>query len=217
MGILETVARVVELGGSPEQRSRATEMRTRFEARTGAFAPEDPWFEERSRAFWCDAVTRGAFGRQVEHELTAAERAWLGPLERAHRGLFRANGPVLVDEWSGAELKLTLADEASRAELEASAGELFDGRVAASADALVVALVPGAIFHPPDATAVIGPVLAAARQRGMGTDDALDALLRMERTLRSLSRVKAAYAYRPEALAPQALVLPMRRPAKGPK
>ena len=37
----------------------------------------------------------------------------------------------------------------------------------------------------------------------MKTDDVLDALLRMERTFRSLSRVKAAYAYRPEALSPR--------------
>ena len=45
-------------------------------------------------------------------------------------------------------------------------------------------------------------VLDAARTKGLSTDDVLDALLRMELSLRTLSRVKPAYAYRPEALTP---------------
>jgi hypothetical protein len=200
-------------------------MRADFEARTGAFSPEDPWFEERSRAFWCDAVTAGRFGREVAAELTDDERAWLAPLERAHRGLFRAagaasdEGDVLVDVWSGAELAVSLLDEASRAELDAGAGQLFDARVVGCDEPFVVALLPGAVFHPRDATAAIEPVLAAARARRLPTGDTLDALLRMQRTLRSLSRVKAAYAYRPDALSPQAPAVPhvpVRRAAKPP-
>jgi hypothetical protein len=65
-----------------------------------------------------------------------------------------------------------------------------------------VALLPGAVFHPREATSAIPPVLDAARSRSLPTRDTLDALLRMERMLRSLSRVKAAYAYRADALAP---------------
>jgi len=125
MGVLEAAARIVQLGGEAAGRgSRVAEMRAAFEARTGAFAPEDPWFEERSGAFWCDALTRGRFGREVEGELSPEDRAWLGPLERAHRGLFqrepreqRANGgagEVLVDVWSGAEIVVTALDDASR-------------------------------------------------------------------------------------------------------
>lgn len=218
MGVLETALRIVQLGGNPERAGRVAEMRARFEARTGAFSPEDPWFEERSRAFWADAVTSGRFGRDVADALSHEERPWLGPLERAHRGLFRvaAEGPRLVDVWSGAELEPTLVDESSRAELDAAAGQLFDGRVVGCEQPFVVALLPGSVFHPPHATAVIGPVLAAARERGLTTNDTLDALLRMERTLRSLSRVKSAYAYRPEALSPHAPALPVRRAAKAP-
>jgi hypothetical protein len=224
MGVLETVLRILQLGGRPPQQARVAEMRARFEARTGAFKPEDPWFEERSRAFWCDAVTAGAFGRTVEAELGDDERACLGPLERAHRGLFRAaaaedgerGGDVLVDVWSGAELVVTTMDEASRAELDASSGQLFDARVVGSIEPWEVALLPGAVFHPRDATAAITPVLAAARARGLPAAEVLDALLRMERTLRSLSRVKAAYAYRPDALSPHAPVVPVRRAAKEP-
>jgi hypothetical protein len=220
MGVLETAARIVELGGTPGRAARVADMRARFETRTGAFAPEDPWFEERSRAFWCDAVTTQHFGAEVADALTAEEGSWLGPLERAHRGLFRTDGAdgqvLLVDAWSGAELLVDTMDEASRAELDASAGQLFDARVAGSGDPFVVALLPGAVFHPLDATAAIPPVLAAARQRGLTAGETLDALLRMQRTLRSLSRVKAAYAYRVEALSPHASAVPVRRADKGP-
>jgi hypothetical protein len=220
MGVLETAAHIVELGVGAEIASHVAAMRAGFEARAGAFVPEDPWFEERSRAFWCDAVTAGRFGREVRGQLSEDERAWLGPLERAHRGLFRAEGALLVDEWSGAELVVTSMDEASRAELDAAAGQLFDARVVGNDEPYVVALLPGAVFHPRDATAAIAPVLAAAHARSLPTADTLDALLRMARTLRSLSRVKAAYAYRPDALsahAPEAPVLPGRVARRGTK
>jgi hypothetical protein len=233
MGVLETVTRIAQLGGEPTRAALVARMRARFEGRTGAYVPEDPWFEERSRAFWCDAVTTGGFGRTVESELSGTDRAWLEPLQHAHRGLFQA-APVegrrrlLVDAWSGAEFAVTLLEDASHAELDAASGQLFDARVVAS-DLAQVALLPGAVFHPRVATAAIAPVLAAARERGLSTEDTLDALLRMERTLRSLSRVKVAYAYRPEALfhSTQEPTAPpreggapgvkrMRRAAKGP-
>lgn len=200
MALFETIARIEQLGGAAERAPRIAELRRAFENGTGAFVPEDPWFEERSRAFWCDTVTRGRFGREVEPQLTDAERAWLVPLERAHRGLFRTEGRVLVDVWSGAELAPTLVPDDSRAELDAAAGQLFDARVVAGSNPIVVALLPGAVFHSRDASAPIESVLEAARAASMSTTETLNALLRMERTLRSLTRVKAAYAYRAEAL-----------------
>lgn len=210
---IEAYELVVQLGGAAERAARVAAMRELFEARTGAFTPEDPWFEERSRAFWTDAATRGRFGREVVGELPEGARPWLGPLERAHRGLFRASEAVLTDVWSGAEILLGDVDDASRAELAAATDQLFDARVvAAIVDGRVVtALLPGAVFHVREATDHIPPVLEAARARGLATDDALDALLRMARTFRSLSRVKAAYAYRVEALAPDAPSVPHRR------
>jgi hypothetical protein len=233
MRVLETVERIVQLGGAPARAARVAEIRAEFERRTGTFTPDDDWFEERSRAFWCDTVTRGRFGREVEPELSVIERSWLAPLELAHRGLFRAEGPVFVDEWSGAQLIITSFDDESRAELAAGAGQLFDARVVGAAAArpgadstdarrddgsagtgFVMALLPGAVFHPREATAVIEPVLAAARARALSTHDTLDALLRMERTLRSLSRVKPAYAYRPDALSPQGGSAAVRRSAR---
>jgi hypothetical protein len=154
------------------------------------------------------------------------------PLERAHRGLFRVafaeeDRSLLIDEWSGVELRLTLLEDESRAELDAAIGQLFDARVVASPvepSGITVALLPGAVFHPRDATAPIAQVLTAARARSLSTGETLDALLRMERTLRSLSRVKTAYAYRQEGLSTHEPAPPrdpaertrMRRPAKAP-
>ena len=212
MGVLATISRVIELGGQAPRAARVAAMRAAFEVRTGAFSPDDPWFEERSRAFWVDAATRGGFGREVAQDLRDEERALLGPIERAHRGLFRAEvrggRRVLVDVWSGAELTPTQVDDESVAELDASDGQLFDARVVGTGSPsppvapFAVTLLPGALFHPRHASTAIEPVLVAARAAAMPTHEVLDALLRMERTLRALSRVKAAYAYRAEALAP---------------
>jgi hypothetical protein len=209
MAVLEATARIVQLGGESPRAARVADMRAEFESRTGAFAPEDAWFEERSRAFWADAVTRGRFGREVAAHLDPEEARWIVPLERAHRGLFRAAaGRLLVDVWSGAEFHVTEVEDASSAELEAAAGQLFDARVVGGGSPVTVALLPGAIFHPRDAAEAIDAVLVAARAAELPTHDTLDALLRMERTLRALSRVKAAYAYRPAALWSAALPRP---------
>ncbi|MGA3121141.1 MAG: hypothetical protein ABSF69_10280 [Polyangiaceae bacterium] len=210
MGVLEAVSRIVQLGGAAAHMARVAAMRAAFEVRTGAFAPEDSWFEERSRAFWCNAVTEGRFGRAVEADLTAEERIWLPALERAHRGLFRADGRILIDVWSGAQLALSLLDDESRAELDTGQDQMFDGRVVGTDRPLVVALLPGAVFHSLAANTAIERVLAEARATSLSTSETLNALLRMERTLRSLSRVKPAYAYRPEALALPALTGPTR-------
>lgn len=224
MGVLEAVSKIVQLGGAPAHAAAVGARRATFEERTGAFTAEDAWYEERIRAFWLDAVTSGGLGREVSGALADDERAWLPGLARAHRGLFRCDTSrdvdVLVDLWSGAELEVNVLDDASREELHASAGQVFDGRVVGHDDPWTVALLPGAVFHPLDATPCIEPLLVAARAREMSGGDTLDALLRMQRALRSLSRVKVAYAYRAEALSPRAPVLPhagVRRAAKDPR
>ena len=214
LSALDVYERTVLLGGTPAHAARVATMRRAFEARTGAFGHEDPFFEARSRAFWDDAVTRLGFAREVVSELPAAAAPVLDAFARAHRGIFRAteapaepaSAPstsaghwILRDAWSGAELLVDAADDGSREALHAAAG-LFDARVVATSDPVTVAILPGALFHPEDATDAIEAVLAAARGKTLATDDVLDALLRMERSFRSLSRVKAGYAYRPDAL-----------------
>ncbi len=203
MGGIEVYESVVALAGEARHAARVAEMRRVFEGRTGAFGPDDRWFEARSRAFWDDALTRQRFAADVEHEVPEAARAWIAAFGRSHRGLFRATERagrwLVVDAWSAAEFVIDTVDEATREELHA-ADSLFDGRVVAIASPLAVALLPGALFHPSEATGPIDGVVAAAKGAGLSVDDACDALLRMERSFRSLSRVKAAYAYRPEAL-----------------
>jgi hypothetical protein len=211
--VFEAYDAVLALGAHPRHADRVAELRARFEARTGAFRPEDAWFEARSRAFWDDAVTSGGFTRAVEAELDAEARRWVRRFGRAHRGLFAARGVkttgavVLKDMWSGARFEVQGFDRATRDALAAAAAP-FDGRLVGGDAPARVALLPGAVFHPADAAAPIGPVLDEARTRGLGTQDALDALLRMERGLRASARVKAAHAYRATNLIPAAPRLP---------
>jgi len=210
---VHSVAQVVEaiasLGLEPRHEARVLAMRGAFQERTGAFGAEDPWFEARSRCFWDDAVTRQGFAELVAPELAPPARPWASALRLSHRGLFRASRAMgrwlLEDAWSGAEFTVDDVDEAMRSSLEAPAGP-FDARIAAlpyepgSPAPIRVGILPGALFHSEDAILPIEKILAVAREKAMATDDVLDALLRMELSLRSMSRVKPAYAYRPQAL-----------------
>jgi hypothetical protein len=177
-----------------------------FEQRTGAFGPDDPWFESRSRAFWDDVMTRqpGSTAPILEGA-EGGEEPWALALRRSHRGLFLSRTDhgalVLSDILSGAELLVHEVDEASRDSL-ASNESVFDGTVVAlsSGESGRLALLPGSIFHLEGAEEAIAHVIAAARARGIANGALQDALLRMELSLRTLSRVKPSYAYRPEAL-----------------
>jgi hypothetical protein len=201
MGPLDAYEAVVALGADARFTVRLAEMRQEFEKRTGAFGPDDAWFEARSRAFWDDAVT-GGFARVVEAALAPEARAWLGLLGCAHRGFFEVKRAdqthIMVDLWSGAEFVVRAADEGMRDALDAAAAPV-DARIVGDPRG-AAAILPGAVFHPEQAAEPALRVLEEARRRRLSTTDALDALLRMERTLRSLSRVKAAYAYRADAL-----------------
>jgi hypothetical protein len=194
-GVLSAYDAIVDQGASGSLGALAGRLRADFQKRTGAFAPEDPWFETRSRAFWDDALTARRFALEAAHAM--------GPtLARAHRGLFviderDGRGALLVDLWSGAELIVRYLDETQALTLE-HADAAFDARVVGAGDALYV--LPGAYHHPAEALDATLAVVDAARRRGLGTDATLDALLRMELVLRSSSRVKASFAYRVEAL-----------------
>jgi hypothetical protein len=187
-------------------------MREAFEVRTGAFGPEDPWFEARSRAFWDDALTAQGFARLAAPHAEGDVAEVVARFDRAHRGVFLVEdvddrGAHLVDLWSGSELLVRHLDEAQAVTLEHAEGAM-DARVVAgprgddAAPALFV--LPGAVHHAPDAMDALVKVIAAAREREMTTGDALDALLRMELVFKSSSRVKAAFAYRTESLQPRA-------------
>lgn len=179
-------------------------MRAVFERRTGVFHPEDAWFEARSRAFWDDALTTQRFGSAARARLDPDAIAWATAFERCHRGIFSVaaleNGTATIDDlWSGAELTVTLLDEAQALAFQHAEGA-FDARVVAAPDASALFVLPGAFHHGADALEPAVHVLAVARERGMSTEAALDTLARMELVFRSSSRVKAAFAYRVETL-----------------
>jgi hypothetical protein len=202
--VTDAIDEMLAQAALPRWRERTAAMRAQFEARTGAFSSRDPFFEARSAAFWDDALTRGAFGRELGSALSPGAHTFIEPLARAHRGLFRVEtGFLLVDEWSGAELVVTPTTTGLRDALDRASGSLVDGRVVGARQPVrTIALLPGAVFHAPDALEPIRALLPAARKTKWSTHDVLDALLRMDHALRSLSRVKAAFAYRREALKP---------------
>jgi hypothetical protein len=215
VGPFEAYDRIVALGAQPAHAEHVSAMRRAWQARTGAYAPEDPWFEARSRAFWDDALTTQGFARDVAGAFDESARPWIDAMGRAHRGLFRVaggsddgrgeaegagdGGVVVEDVVGGAAFVIDTADPGSNDALHAAAG-LFDARLLAAGDPPRVAMLPGALFHPEDATDAILEVLASPRAHELAADELLDALLRMERSLRSLARVKAGYAYRESAL-----------------
>lgn len=202
------VESIASLGLGGPYEAQALAMRRAFVEKTGAFGPEDGCFEARSRAFWDDAVTRQGFAERVLPDLPEAARPWAASLSRAHRGLFYASRTLgrwlLHDILGGAEFLVDDVDEAMRSAWMAPSGP-FDGRLAALPEGgggFRVGILPGALFHPEEAAEPIEKVIDAAREQKMSTDDTLDALLRMEMALRTMSRVKPAYAYRPQALHP---------------
>ena len=133
-------------------------------------------------------------------------RAIAQRLVSSHRGFFIVDdsderGASLVDIWSGAELIVRHLDDTQALTLEHADGAM-DGRVTAGPSGSDLFLLPGAYHHAPDALEPATRVLMAARERGMSTQQALDALMRMDLVLRSSSRVKTGFAYRVEALGP---------------
>lgn len=192
----------------PALEGHVLSLRRALEERTGKVDSEDEGFEARMATFWDAAVTHPDLLGQIAGDVSADVAPWAAAFSRAHRGLFAvASGGataafILEDRISGAAFVLIPAPprELSIA-LESSEG-LFDGRVVGAMlnDAPTITLLPGAFFHPPDASEAILGVIAAARTAGRSRDETLDALLRMEARLRAHSRVKPSYAYRPESI-----------------
>lgn len=174
------------------------QLRAAFSERAGPFSLAD---ERRTRAFWDFALTDGGLAAQLGPALPGDLRPAAQVLVNAHRGVFQlvpdaaAQQVTFEDLWSGAMFRVAAFDEASAAGIFRHEGGLCDGRIVASAEAEAV-LLPGAFFHPDDATPFALGVLAEARVRGLGIDEVADALLLMEHRLVTLSRVKASFAYR---------------------
>lgn len=202
---------LLALGASEAFAPVVARMRAAFEKRTGSFGPDDPWFDARGQAFWDDALTTQRFAEHAKDALAERARPWARRFARAHRGLFRARHEagayVLDDVWGGASFVIDAPEPALASALEAAsadaAGEeqLFDARLVGSATPFSVTLLSGAVFHRAEAKEAILAVVAAAKAKTLARDEALDALLRMDRKLQSHARVKPTYAYRADLLA----------------
>ncbi len=192
---------------SPPHADRAIALRDAFLRRTSSSSRAAAEPEDRFRAAWDDALTTGGLAAQLADTFAdPSERALARVLSRAHRGVFRmsllGDRRIAEDALSGASFLVLARDDIGR-EVIALGGEdspLFEARIVAATDGC--AMLPGIIFHPPDATPLIADLVRAGLERGMSRDELCDALLRMQHTFRNLSRVKIGYAYKAEALGP---------------
>jgi hypothetical protein len=190
---------------APGRAERTAALRAAFLKRTSSSTPAGSESEDRERAAWDDALTAGRLAGELAETLDdPSERALARVLSRAHRAVFRMTllGPnrAAYDVLSDASFLVLPRDDIGR-EVLASESEdeaLFEARIVAASDGC--AMLPGVVFHPPDATPLIYEILTAGRQRGMSRDELCDALMRMQHTFRNLSRVKIGYAYKVEAL-----------------
>jgi hypothetical protein len=192
---------------APPLAERADALRKSFFARTqGSVASQGAEPEPRIRASWDDALTTGSLATTIEPSLDdPAERSLARAISRAHRSLFRLatdhGRRIAEDLLSGASFLILPRDDIGRAEFAGEQTEedpLFDARIVAASDGC--ATLPGIIFHPTDAMPHIYKIIDAARARGLSAGQVCDALLRMEHTFSTLSRVKIAFAYKLEAL-----------------
>jgi hypothetical protein len=197
-------AELSDLAAHQERQSDVQARKIAFEARTGPFTVEDPWYEARARAFHDDLVTQIDFHQSLPEPCDAELGRGRTELTRAFRGLFRLQGPLkgktglLVNSIDQAEYYIAVYDPLLRRALEAIETALFDGRLVASDRQLV--LLPGAVLHPEEATTAIDALIVAGKARGLSCGALLDRLLRMEHQLRVRSRVRASHVYRVDAL-----------------
>ncbi len=173
--------------------------RADFVARTGSFEPDEPFYEERVRAAFDDAVTSWGTPRAV------MLRRWLGAHDEPRaRAIVRSWRTLLVVEQvaeharvrallTDAEL-LVVRDEGPAGKLRE--GDVFDGRLFVHDG---VRLLPGPVFFERDAHEAIAAVIAEAKRHRRGSEASCDALLRMQmRRLRQPS-LRVHHVYRWDA------------------
>lgn len=199
---LETLLERVVANVGPAQLARA---RDEFHALTGAFAPADPFHEERIRAFldWLiierdDGATLRTFLAQ-HPELSASDqtlgRAMLSSMRSLYRVRQSERGTSIECIFDGARFRIR-TDELSASRLRD--GDMLDGR-AIGVDG-VVFLAPGPIFHPREAHAAIEELVRRARQLGYSETSILDSLLRMRMRFDRFHSIRAEHVYRIDAL-----------------
>lgn len=187
---------------NPDVLSRA---RDEYHALAGPFAPADPFYEERIRAFldWLAIERdRGATLRTflARHDaLSPPDQALGRALLSSMRSLYRVHqsehGTVIQCVFDGARFRVRTDDlPASRLR----DGDMLDGR-AIGVEGIVM-LAPGPVFHPREAHAAITTLVREARAQERSETNILDALLRMRMRFDRFHSIRAEHVYRLDAL-----------------
>lgn len=181
--------------------------RESFHSRVGEFAPGDASYEARIQFFldWYLCAWTSSDGTRP------AERAARDPSERrlaeacarAERSLFlvtkvEEHGVRLQDPLGGGRFR-AVHHKPLRALERLREGDLFDGHLLASGERIHV--MPGRIFHPPEAHEPLFAIVERARaERPMERGELLDSLLRMQLRLERFTNMRAKHIYRWESL-----------------
>lgn len=197
---------LLERATHPPFLEQAKVLREQFGDRCGRFEADDEHAGARDAAAWEDVLIRGGLAVAIANTMKDAAEADLArSFSVAQRGVYRfektESALVAHDLWSGAAFILLNKDDIGRDIATASerlATPICEGRILASLEGC--AILPGAVFHPPDAGPAISRTLRVARERRMSTDDALDALLRMQHKFQTYTRLRVDLAYSPEGL-----------------
>jgi len=177
-----------------------------FSARTGAFEPNEPFYEERIRAFFDWLVIEhegGALLRRfaARSEIAEEDRALAGRLATSMRSLWRVtertrDGDPILECMLGGARFVVRRDEGPASRL--SAGDVLDGRLVGAGT--VALLAPGPVFHPREAHDALARVLDDARTAGRTAESLLDPLLRMRMRFDRFTSMNAKHVYRADAL-----------------
>jgi hypothetical protein len=180
--------------------------REAFHQHAGSFEPGDLGYEPRIRFFldWylCAWVSADGSRPAARVARSPEEQAIAGACANAERTLLSVvevdGAQVRVsDPLGGARLRITQAPGPGAERLRA--GDVLDGHLVVLDERIL--LMPGPIFHPPEAHESLAAILARARdERTLERAELLDALLRMQLRLERFTSMRARHIYRWEAL-----------------
>jgi len=186
----------VDLGGAREA----------FHHHAGPIELGEPGYEPRIRFFldWylCAWVSRDGTRPAARVARSAEEQAIASACANAERTLMQvlevdgARARV-TDPLGGARFRITQAPGPGPERLRP--GDVLDGHLIVLGEQLL--LMPGPIFHPPEAHEPLAAILERARdERALDRTELLDALLRMQLRLERFTSMRARHIYRWEAL-----------------
>lgn len=196
----ELVARAV----SDPWQAEVARLRQELSERCGRFDRDHPAAAARDAASIEYALLDGGLAQAIAGSLEdPGERAEAAEIAGAVRGLltFRDVEGLLVadDLWTGACWWIAPQDDVGRdVRLQLPDSPIAQCHLVVQETGCV--LLPGVTFHPADALAPIRATLQRARELDFDDVAVSRALLKMEHSWQTLSRVKVSYAYRADAL-----------------